>query len=57
MKNLNNENFPDTGRELDVQFHEVMSPQNFNPKCSPRIMKWSKMKDRILKAGREKKII
>lgn len=56
------ENFPNLGKDLDIQVYETNnSAQNLKPtSSSPRyiIIKLSKIKDkgRILKAAREKKI-
>ena len=56
------ENFPNLGRDLNIQFYEAnMLPPNFNSKVSSPIhiiIKLSKIKNKkiILKAARGKKI-
>ena len=55
------ENFPNLAKEIDMQVQEAQRvPKKMNTKKpTPRhvIIKMPKVKERILKAGREKKLV
>ena len=55
------ENFPNLAKKIDIQIQEVHRvPNKMNPKKpTPRyiIIKMPKVKERVLKAAREKKIL
>ena len=54
------EKFPNLGKETNVQVQDAQTiPNKMNPKMLPRhiMIKMSKVKERILKAGREKQIV
>ena len=54
------ETFPNLMKEIDMQVQEAQSPkQNYEKRPTPRhiIIKMPKVKDRVLKAAREKKLV